>query len=817
MMEVSHDPEATRHALEIAVTAYIDLETTGIERHDQIVSAGILINNNIYILFLRSVHRAVRNLPLDRFRRALEPLARGNLVTVYHNAPFDTGHLYRAGFGVAGTVHDTLQMLRLVDQDRGGDGTDVFRRRRDLRAPAGAPQFTDYKLKHVVPMLVGLRMIDYPGDMAALPYREHVRYLASDLVGTKALYEHLTARLDSNPGLRAYYDRLCAPLTPLLVSMTEHGIAADTAHIHAEIGRLDSVRRTLEAHHVAAYGAAIDTNAATARWLWGALRLRPLPGNKVRQGGRWVPSLKAAHLKELAALHRGNPVVAGSLAVISAHRRALDLQAKLGGLAKAVGSDGRIHSSLVDRQATGRVTSSGPNLQALARETWVGDALPSFRLRNALVASPDCVLVAFDLAQADIRVIAHAVATFPYAHQDHVADLRRRRYYALCRADPRFGALYALLPRLRNPQYQPVKPERKPEFDPKLGSGLAVAFQDSTADFYTVAATTMLGAPPRDSKERNFCKQTILGIVNGMGPTALAKRLRCDVTTAKEYQARFEAAYPNELAFRRLMVAQITLTGAVTDFAGRARTDTAQHWLVSRPRVKIFITYKRSDRYWLDVTPLAPKARVLTCYVHRAWDARPGAYEGALIYDAASRTPQVDLWCSGSTSGCTTSRPYRLYDTTFLEYRLPVRNIAWRSIRKVRVPGEEAQYRGLDSVTRALFNALAQSGTASISKLTMLGAVALCERYHARLLLQIHDELVFEVPTDRRSEFVEAAVPLLQGLVPGFTVPIILEPKFGFRFGALEWRGVKAILSRRPIRHPPRPSRSTARVLVAVV
>ena len=662
-------------------------------------------------------------------------------------------------------------MLRLVDQDRGGDGTDVFRRRRDLRARPDDPKFTDYRLKHVVPMLVGLRMIDFPGSMAALPYREHVRYLVSDLIGTKALYEHLTARLDNNPGSRAYYDRLCAPLTPILVTMTEHGIAADTAHIRAEIDRLDSVRRTLEARHVAAYGHPIDTNADTARWLWGTLRLRPLPGNKVRQGGRWVPSLKVAHLKELAALHRGNPVVAGSLAVISARRRALDLQAKLGGLAKAVGSDGRIHSSLVDRQATGRVTSSGPNLQALARETWVGDALPSFRLRNALVASPGCVLVAFDLAQADIRVIAHAVATFPYAHQDHLTDLRRRRYYALCRADPRFGALHALLPRLRNPQYRPVRPDRKPEFDPKLGSGLAVAFQDSSADFYITAATAMLGAPPKNKRERDFCKQSILAIVNGMSAARLAKRLGCDVTTAKEYQGKFEAAYPNELAFRRLMVAQITLTGAVTDFAGRARVDTAQHWLVTQPRVRIQISYKRSDRYWLDVTPLAPKSRVLTCYIHRAWDARPGRHEGALIYD--------------SDSGCTTRRDYRLYDHTFLEYRLPVRNIAWRSIRRVRANGEEAQYRGLDSVTRVAFNALAQSGTASLSKLMMLGSASLCERYHARLLLQIHDELVFEVPVDRRTEFVETAIPYLQGLVP-FKVPIILEPKFGFRFGALD-------------------------------
>ena len=45
-------------------------------------------------------------------------------------------------------------------------------------------------------MLVGLGMVDFPDSMADLPYREHVTYLASDLIGTKALYDHLIARLD---------------------------------------------------------------------------------------------------------------------------------------------------------------------------------------------------------------------------------------------------------------------------------------------------------------------------------------------------------------------------------------------------------------------------------------------------------------------------------------------------------------------------------------------------------------------------------------------------------------------------------------------
>lgn len=217
----------------------------------------------------------------------------------------------------------------------------------------------------------------------------------------------------------------------------------------------------------------------------------------------------------------------------------------------------------------------------------------------------------------------------------------------------------------------------------------------------------MLGAPPKDKQERNYCKQTILGIVNGMGPKGLAKRLHCDEATAKDYLAKFEAAYPNELAFRRMMVAQIALTGRVETFMGRDRTDTAHHWLVTQPRVRIKISYKRSDKYWLDVTPLEPRQRVLTCFIHRAWDASPGRHEGELIYDASR--------------GCLTRRSYRLYDQTFLEFNLPLRNFGWRSIRRVRALGEEAKYRGLEATSRALFNAICQGGTADLTKLMMLG------------------------------------------------------------------------------------------------
>ena len=50
----------------------------------------------------------------------------------------------------------------------------------------------------------------------------------------------------------------------------------------------------------------------------------------------------------------------------------------------------------------------------------------------------------------------------------------------------------------------------------------------------------------------------------------------------------------------------------------------------------------------------------------------------------------------------------RLFDDAALQYRLPVRNWGWRSIRRVRARGEEAVYEGFDATARSAFNFICQ-------------------------------------------------------------------------------------------------------------
>lgn len=119
-------------------------------------------------------------------------------------------------------------------------------------------------------------------------------------------------------------------------------------------------------------------------------------------------------------------------------------------------------------------------------------------------------------------------------------------------------------------------------------------------------------------------------------------------------------------------------------------------------------------------------------------------------------------------------------------FALPVRNVSWRLIRRVRTAREEAPYEGFDKTRRQLFNHIAQGGTADVAKIMMLRSEPICRRYGGRLLIQIHDELVFEVPEKSASRFARVAKATLE-LPPtaDFRVPIVVEPKAGTKFGEM--------------------------------
>ena len=382
MVKVSHDPSQCREALARTVgPVVVDLETTGLRRWNQIVSAGLLIDGVAYVLFVRSSHVSIRNLSLPTFRAALQPLAREDLVVIAHNALFDLGFLHREGIHVGGEVRDTLKLLRLLDQDRGGerDGSSKRKPRRDLRATADSLILLNYRLKNVAGQLLGIKMPTFPGSIEVAPYGTHATYLACDLAGTKRLHDVLWPRLTS--GQRGYYQGLVAPLIPIMIEMSAAGITGDRAFIDAEAKRLEKLMTTLSEQHGSRFGLRLGmTQPQMNQWLFTSLRLPVVKWR--RQGRKRMPSLDSKTLDVLQKIS-DDPRAIGSLKLIQDYRQAASLLVRLRSLQKHIdGQTGRIYSSFDDRQSSGRLSSTNPNLQQLAKGKTISDE--DFRSRDAL-------------------------------------------------------------------------------------------------------------------------------------------------------------------------------------------------------------------------------------------------------------------------------------------------------------------------------------------------------------------------------------------------------------------------------------------------
>jgi DNA polymerase I-like protein with 3'-5' exonuclease and polymerase domains len=615
---VSHDPRECRQALAGAsAPVVIDLETTGLRRMDAIVSVGVLIGETAFILFVGSHHASICNISMANLTEALGPLARADLTVMGHNFRFDYGFLTRAGIRVSARIVDTLKLLRLLDQDRGGDKDERRRPRIDRRAPAGARLLLNNRLKDVVPQLLGVRLRDFPGRIEAAPYQEHVLYLANDLIGTRLLGDFLWGQLDHQ--LRRYHDQFVAPLTPLLCAMTECGVQADPDFIDTQVEELAVLCHRLSDDHHRRHGIALGMDKCEMLdWLFGRGNLAlPLP-----PGGRRGASLKDSSIQRLQELAAARNHAAGvqSLQTIRDYRKATSLLVRLRSLLKHVDRQtGRIHSAFDDRQASGRVSSHVPNLQQLANTKTVAGL--KVVTRNALVAAPGHKLVVADISQADLRVLANAVETFGLRSEEYLAALRRERVQRL-RGE--IGPFLAALGACRNHSYT-AQPQQGLVFEPSVQGNF---FADLIAgrDLYRACGDRILGRPTTDEERKQF-KPLVLGQVNGQGAPSLARAMKCSVAEAQAHLDAFRAAYPKETAFTELMYGQIALTGQTRTFAGRLRTDTAHRWLVAEPRVEILVSYRRGDAYWLEIVPLEPSRRVLTSYVLRAtagaWRVRP--------------------------------------------------------------------------------------------------------------------------------------------------------------------------------------------------
>jgi DNA polymerase-1 len=102
--------------------------------------------------------------------------------------------------------------------------------------------------------------------------------------------------------------------------------------------------------------------------------------------------------------------------------------------------------------------------------------------------------------------------------------------------------------------------------------------------------------------------------------------------------------------------------------------------------------------------------------------------------------------------------------------------------RKIHTPEINAKGPGAGFAKRAAINAPIQGAAADIIRRAMVRMPAAIAQLPARMLLQVHDELIFEVETDAKDELISVARRVMAGAdepVVKLAVPLVVDAGFG--------------------------------------
>ncbi len=325
--------------------------------------------------------------------------------------------------------------------------------------------------------------------------------------GERADYLHrlapaLRAQVDEQQ-LASVYEKIDLPLAPVLADMERVGIRVDPKELGKMSQAMEKEVRRLEKEIWKLAGSEFNVNSPSqlAEILYDKLNLQP----SARRGKAKARSTAADILEELSAKHPLPGKIIEYREIAKLKSTYVDALPKL-----IHSATGRLHTSFSQTgTATGRLSSSDPNLQNIPIRTELGR-----QIRAAFVAEKGKIFLSADYSQIELRIMAHF-------------------------------------------SEDPV---------------LVAAFRNGE-DIHARTAQEVFGVGPlaQTAEHRRAAKAINFGIIYGLSPFGLAQQLGIEQKEAAQFINAYFARYRGVKDYLDKILAETRKSGAARTLFGRVR------------------------------------------------------------------------------------------------------------------------------------------------------------------------------------------------------------------------------------------------------
>ena len=331
----------------------------------------------------------------------------------------------------------------------------------------------------------------------------HQQYLGEKSDVVLSLQEVLEPELRRDAALLKIYESIEVPLIPVLARMEDRGIRIDVPLLKQMSNAMGAQLAELERRIYAESGTEFNINSPQqlGHVLFEKLQY---PAVKKTKGTK-AYSTSVDVLQELASHGFAVPQL------ILQHRELHKLKSTyVDALPQIVGKDGRVHTSFNQAvAATGRLSSSDPNLQNIPIRTELGR-----EIRKAFIAEEGNVLLAADYSQVELRILAHI------SQDESLIETFRRG-----------------------------------------------------ADIHRATASKIFNIPEDQlaPEQRRAAKTINFGVLYGMSAFRLSNELNMSTAQAKDFIDAYFARYPKIQEYLDRTLEEARKTGKVTTLFGRVR------------------------------------------------------------------------------------------------------------------------------------------------------------------------------------------------------------------------------------------------------